>query len=173
MRKFNIILFILLFTGNSYANNVVYLDIQFLINNSNLGKVYKEELLVIQNKLKSELKSKEDLIKKKEIELNNQKNVLKQKEFEKKLKDLDNLIIDYRTYSNKEKKKINKQKKTYSDKIIKLINPLLTTYVEKNNIKIVIEKKNVLIGIKTLDITNEILKILNNETQKKKLINEN
>ena len=64
MRKFNIILFILFFTSNSYANNVVYLDIQFLINNSNLGKVYKEELLVIQNKLKSELKSKEDLIKK-------------------------------------------------------------------------------------------------------------
>ena len=167
MRKFNIILFILLFTSNSYANNVVYLDIQFLINNSNLGKVYKEELLVIQNKLKSELKSKEDLIKKKETELNNQKNILKQEEFQKKLKDLDNLIIDYRTYNNKETKKINKQKKIYSDEIIKLINPLLTTYVEKNNIKIVIEKKNVLVGIKTLDITNEILKILNNETKKK------
>ena len=169
MRKFNIILFILLFTSNSYANNVVYLDIQFLINNSNLGKVYKEDLLVIQNKLKSELKSKEDLIKKKETELNNQKNILKQEEFQKKLKDLDNLIIDYRTYNNKEKKKINKQKKIYSDEIIKLINPLLTTYVEKNNIKIVIEKKNVLVGIKTLDITNEILKILNNETKKKKI----
>ena len=49
----------------------------------------------------------------------------------------------------------------------------MTEYVEKNKIDLVIEKKNILIGIKTLDITNQILILLNEETKKKKLINEN
>ena len=53
------------------------------------------------------------------------------------------------------------------------MNPLLTKYVEKNNILLVLEKKNILVGIKTLDITNDILKILNQETKTKNLINEN
>ena len=53
----------------------------------------------------------------------------------------------------------------YSDEILKKLNPILTSYVEKNNIKIVIEKKDVLVGIKTLDITKDVLKILNEKTK--------
>ena len=66
-----------------------------------------------------------------------------------------------------------KNKQKYSNKILKILNPLLTEYVEKNNITLVIEKKNILVGIKTLDITKNILDILNDETLKKKLTNEN
>ena len=62
-------------------------------------------------------------------------------------------------------------KKDYSTNILKILNPLLSNYVEKNNINIVIDKKNVLVGIKTLDVTNDLLKILDNEVNKKKLIN--
>ena len=65
------------------------------------------------------------------------------------------------------------KKKNYSAQILKILNPLLTKYVENNNITLVIEKKNVLVGIKTLDITKNILKILNDEVEKNKLINEN
>ena len=56
---------------------------------------------------------------------------------------------------------------------MKIINPILTNYVNQNNIKLVIDKKNVLVGIKTLDITNTILDILNKHTNEKNLINEN
>ena len=55
---------------------------------------------------------------------------------------------------------------------MKILNPLLTKYVEKNNISLVLEKKNVLVGVKTLDITNDLIKIFNNETKEKKLIDE-
>ena len=65
------------------------------------------------------------------------------------------------------------KKKNYSAQILKILNPLLTQYVDNNNITLVIEKKNVLVGIKTLDITKNILKILNDEVEKNKLINEN
>ena len=53
------------------------------------------------------------------------------------------------------------------------LNPLLTSYVETNNINLVIEKKNVLIGIKSLDITNDILIIFNEETKNISKLNDN
>ena len=40
-------------------------------------------------------------------------------------------------------------------------------------ILLLIQKKNVLIGMKTLDITNQILLIFNEEIKKNKIINEN
>ena len=112
----------------------------------------------------SDLKEKKILIKEKENELNNQKNVLKKEEFNKRLI-LDKMIIDYRTF-NKEQNKIINKKKFYSDDILKLINPILTTYVEDKKIDLVIDKRNVLVGIKTLDITNDILNKLNDQTKK-------
>ena len=54
-----------------------------------------------------------------------------------------------------------------------LLNPLLTKYVDNNNIKLVVEKKNIIVGIKSLDITNDILKILNQETKNNNLLNDN
>ena len=65
------------------------------------------------------------------------------------------------------------QKKNYSNKILQTLNPILTNYVEENNISLVVEKKNILVGVKTLDITNQILLIFNEEIKKNKLINEN
>ena len=54
-----------------------------------------------------------------------------------------------------------------------LLNPLLTNYVDKNGIILVVEKKNILVGIKSLDITTNILNLLDEETLKNNLINEN
>ena len=56
--------------------------------------------------------------------------------------------------------------------MLKIINPIITSYVEDKNINLVIEKKNVLVVIKNLDITKNILDLVNEETNKKKLINE-
>ena len=65
------------------------------------------------------------------------------------------------------------EKKKYSSKILMILNPLLTNFVEKNNIKLVLEKKNILVGAKVLDITQNIMTILNNETKRNNYLDEN
>ena len=65
------------------------------------------------------------------------------------------------------------KKKNYTLKILDVLNPLITSYVKKNNINLVLEKKNVLIGIKDLDISKNILLKLNEYTKQNNLINEN
>ena len=57
--------------------------------------------------------------------------------------------------------------------ILQVLNPLLTNYVDTNKITLVIEKKNILVGIKTLDITDKIIQILNAQTKEQNLLNEN
>ena len=53
----------------SYANsnnNIVFLDVQYLIDNSNLGKKYKKDILQLKDQNKLKLKVKEEKIKEKE-----------------------------------------------------------------------------------------------------------
>ena len=87
--------------------------------------------------------------------------------------ELNKIVNKYQSDRKILNKKFTDEKNKYTSKILELLNPLLTEYVEKNNIHLVIEKKNVLIGMKTLDITNQILLIFNEEIKKNKIINEN
>ena len=89
------------------------------------------------------------------------------------MKELNNLINDYQITKNKSNKIVNDEKKKYSLIILKNINPILTNYAKENNITLILEKKNILVGVKTLDVTNVILNLLNKETKNKKLINDN
>ena len=171
MKKFLLIFVFFFFQNNAFSKNIVYIDIQYIIDNSDLGIFYKSKInkLVDNNKENSKIKKKE--IKQKEEEINNQKNLLSKEEIEKKIVSLNKLVKNYQIEQNKKNKLVIDEKKNYTSKILKLLNPLLTNYVEKNKITLVVDKKNILIGIKSLDITPDILKILNDETKKKNLLN--
>ena len=174
MRKifFFLIIFFQIFLSKSYSQ-IVYLDVQYIIDNSELGKFYKSKIQKIQEKNSNDLKIEKTLIKKKENEINNQKNILKKEEIDNKIKEINKLLKNYKSNLQKFNNEIIDNKKKYSEKILTVLNPILTSYVEKNKINLVIEKKNVLVGIKTLDITNQIMILLNEETVKKNLVNEN
>ena len=94
-------------------------------------------------------------------------------EKQKKLDEINLMIQNYQITRNNNNKKIVNEKNKYSKKILTILNPLLTNYVEKNKIDIVLKKKDVLVGINKLDITNEILNIFNNETKNKEFQDEN
>ena len=49
---------------------------------------------------------------------------------------------------------------------MKEITPILTEYVTKNNISILLEKKNIVIGKSNLDITKTILVLLDEKIDK-------
>ena len=48
----------------------------------------------------------------------------------------------------------------YTKTILDALNPIVSSYVEKNSILIVFEKKNIIIAKKDLDITIPIMNIL-------------
>ena len=147
-------------------NNIAFLDVQFIIDRSNLGVQYKKKIEQKVKEIQSTLSNFESKIKKKEIEINNKKNILKKEEITLMINKLNNDLKEYKILRKSLNEDLIKEKRLYSKKILEILNPLLTNYVETNNIKLVIEKKNILVGVKTLDITTQILEIFNKETKK-------
>ena len=147
-------------------NNIAFLDVQYIIDRSNLGVQYKKKIDQKVKEIQSKLSNSESKIKKKEIEINNKKNILKKEEITLMINELNNDLKEYKTLRKLLNEDLIKEKRLYSKKILEILNPLLTSYVETNNIKLVIEKKNILVGVKTLDITTQILEIFNKETKK-------
>ena len=172
MKKFVIFFFFYLFANVNADDKIVYLDIQYIIDNSILGVHYKSLIKNIENENKTQILIKQKKIKEKEQQLKNQKKLIKEEEFNLKIVELNKLVKRYNEESRNLKKTLIDEKKKYTTKMLKIINPIITGYVEDKNINLVIEKKNILVGIKTLDITKNILDLVNEETNKKKLINE-
>ncbi len=172
MKKFVIFFFFYLFANVNADDKIVYLDIQYIIDNSILGIHYKSLIKNIENDNKTQILIKQKQIKEKEQQLKNQKKLIKEEEFNLKIVELNKLVKKYNEENRNLKKMLINEKQKYTTKMLKIINPIITSYVEDKNINLVIEKKNVLVGIKTLDITKNILDLVNEETNKKKLINE-
>ena len=173
MRFLLVILFFLIPINSFSQNNIVYLDIQFIIDNSDIGKFYKTKMDEISNKNINQLTSDKTLIKKMETDLNNQKNILSEKEIKNKVEELNKLINSYQSKRSKQKKEFLYKKNEYSSKILQILNPIISEYADNNNISLVLKKKNILLGQKSLDITNLILDKINQETKNKNLLNEN
>ena len=171
MKKLLFIFIFSLFNTSAYSNNIVFLDVQYIIEKSEIGIFYKNKIKIFKEKKLKDIISQENEIKDKENEIKAQKNILSKDKINLKVENINKLLKNYQKNRNKFNKEIDEQKKNYTSKILKILNPLITEYVEKNKITLVIDKKNILIGINNLDINNNILEILNKYTADNKLIN--
>ena len=153
------------------ANELIsYVDMDLLMNSSEAAKSIKSQLTAIHKKTTAELKKIEEELKKEESDLIKQKNVISNEEFEKKLSLLRNKASDYQKQRKKFNDSINKKRLDATSELISLIQPILAEYANNNSISIIFQKKNIIIGKTELDITEDILKILN-ENHKKIAIN--
>ena len=110
-----IIILILLFLLNSNIassnSNIVYLDIQFIVDKSDLGLFYKKKIKKLQDQINQDVKKKEKIIKDKETDIKNKKNILSNDELNKSLNDLEKTIKEYRTYRNQRNELVINEKK--------------------------------------------------------------
>ena len=79
----------------------------------------------------------------------------------------------YQKDLKKNNENLSSEQKKFTKKILENLNPIVTKYVKDNNILLVLDKKNILVGSKTLDITENILIKLNKYTIDKDLLSEN
>ena len=90
---------------------------------------------------------------------------MKKEEFNEKFTILSNEINIYKSEKKSSLNKLNKIKLDNTKKILEILNPIITNYVDKNSISLVLPKKNIIVGKKNLDITDEIVKLLNDKVQ--------
>ncbi len=169
-KKTLIFLFFFLFSLNSYSlDQVVIVDVDYLLNNSKAGKNIQEQLKKINDARIKEIKSKDKLFKEKEAKLIAQKKILSEEEFVKKVNELKEEVIKSNSLRQKEMEQSNKKRNDALSKLLKEINKLLIEYSEKTKISMMLDKKNVIISRNENDITKEILNLLDKKITKIKL----
>ncbi len=167
MKKNLLIFFLIFFTNNSYADNkVLYLDINFILNTSTAGKFLNDELNNINKKNLEEFKKIENSIKSDDDKLSKQKNIIKEDEYKTKVIELRSKYKSFQELMKKKNNDLNKIRENGANQILVVINELLTDYSSKNNISLIVDKKNIIIGKSELDVTNVILDLLNKKIKK-------
>ena len=55
------------------------------------------------------------------------------------------------------------------NQLLKALNPILEKYMKENKIRLVLDKKNIVIGDSSLDLTDKIIELLNKEIKSLKI----
>ena len=171
MKKFIIVLLILLNQINFvYAEvNIVFVDLNKIMTTSKPGSFILENLNKKNNQLLNNFKKDEKKLKDDEIKLISQKNILSEEEFKSTVKKLKIQINTYNENRKKTIKDFNILKAETTDKFMKMINSIFIKYSNDKSISMIFDKKNMIIGKSELDITDEIIKIVNNEIKEFKI----
>ena len=169
--KFFISLLLTLFIINNTANaeKIVYIDMDKIMQISKAGKTAIEKINNQKKKDVNKFRKIEEDLKAQEMDLINKKNVLSSEEFNKKIESLTKKINDYRKLRQEAIDSSTKNRLNASADFANKIKPILAQYAGDNNIDMVIQKKNIIMGKSSLDITNEILKIVDNKISNLKI----
>ena len=170
----NFFLVILLFFLSSInivaANsNIVFIDIDRVITTSKAGSSVLKQLNELNNKNIKKLKNEEKILKDKETKLITQKNILSESEFQSSIDKLRLEINNHNKNKNKILSDFAKLKLANTNRLLELITPILTAYSKEKSIAMILQKKDLVIGKTELDISNEIIKIVNSDINEFKI----
>ena len=156
---FFLILFLYIFSGNLFAE-IFYIDIDKIINQTNVGKHINKEFQ--NSKKKNEAKNLEskNQLKKREDSLISQKNILEENEFNNKLKLFRKDVNDFNQSSQKSNRDLQNKLMNNKANFLKLIEPILLDYVATNNITYLLQKKYIIVGHNDLNKTTDIIKLV-------------
>ena len=89
----------------------------------------------------------------KKLELIAQKNILSQEDFQKELSNLRKEIINFQKQQVKARDDINKLRIGATNKLISQLSPILQEYAKRNSVSLILQKKNIVMGKKEIEIT--------------------
>ena len=166
---FLIILFFSINIHLAYAEKIVYIDMDRIMQISKAGKNAISKINDQKKKDVSKFQKIEKELKLKEEDLIKKKNVISAEEFNKKLENLSKEINNYRTLRQEAIDLSTKSRLNASADFAEKIKPILAEYASENNLDMIIQKKNIIMGKTDLDITDEILKIVDKKINKLKV----
>jgi len=157
-----IVLVYFLTTSSVYSSgNTVFLDIDYVLNNSNLGKSIYVELEKLNKSNIKKLSSKEILLKEKKLAIDKTKNISSKEKLDEDINIFNKEVEQYRLEKNKLLENFKNKKKRELDNFLIKINPLIQEYMKNNSIDIVLEKNQIFMGNSLKDVSNDIINLIN------------
>ena len=163
LKKYILILlfFFLSITSLNASEKIAFIDVDYLLNNSDLGQIIFKELESVNKENIKKLSQKEKVIKQKKDAINKTKNISSKEQLEKDILNFNKDVEKFRLEKDTILKDFKLLKERKLDNFLKQINPLIQEYMRKNSIDIVLEKKQIFIGSSSVEITKDIKKFIN------------
>ena len=167
----NSLILLIIFFGFNYAYSEVphFVDFKKILNQSSAGKKAQEYL---KNKLENgikDLKKREKSIQEEEKKVIQQKKVISSEDYKKKVGDLRTKVSKLQKDRNDLLQSVAKDRKKARDELLKNLNPILKEYMQEKKIRIVLDKKNILAADEDLEITKDIMTLLDKKLRSIKL----
>ncbi len=161
LKKFFLYIFLcLIFTKISYSEDkVVFIDINYIFKNSNIGKELNLKILDEDKNLKKEINNYRKKIDDEKNKILSQKNVLSVEDYNKKIVVLENDIKNINLEIKKKNDNFINLKKKIENSFSKKLNLIIEEYSLKHSIGIILNKEDLLMAKKNLDITLDVLKL--------------
>ena len=162
MKKILLTVFILfLYHQNLSANTTFFLDFKYILNESDAGKKAQNFLKNKLDKGFKDINSKQDKIVDEEKKIIQQKKIISGEEYKKKISKLRSDVSSLQKQRNKLLQSVATQRAKAKAELLKALNPIVKDYMKERKIRMVIDKKNVLLADENLDITKDIIGLLN------------
>ena len=149
-----------------FAKDIVYIDLEKIIKESEPGSSLIRKFKDLNRINLEKFKDAELDFKNKEKKLLVQKNIISEKDFKSKVNVLRSEINAYNKNKEKTINNLNKIRLNSTESLLKSINPILGRYSKENDILLILQKKFLVIGKSELDITDEIMILVNKEIKK-------
>ena len=163
--KFLIIIFFFLNIQNLHAGNVYFIDFNKVLNESIAGKKAQDSLKKKFSTESGKFNNIEKSLIEKEREIISKRKILAKEEYQKQVIQLRKDVTKVQKDKKNSLNNLGKMRAKARTELLSKLNPILKAYMEKNKIQIVIDKKEVLYGNSVLEITNQIMEILNKEVK--------
>jgi Skp family chaperone for outer membrane proteins len=171
-KTFKYLIFISSFFFSNIAlsnNNIYYIDMNFIMNNSLAGKSIVNQLDIKKKSNFESFKKEETDLKNEETKLLSQKNILDKDEFKEKVILFKEKVSKYNKKRNKILNNLKNHKNNAQQALTKKLTPILANYAKDNSISFILSKQDIIIGKTELDLTNAIIEILNKEIKTVKI----
>ena len=163
--KFCIIIFLFFNVQNLHAGDVYFIDFNKVLNESIAGKKAQDSLKKKFTTESGKFNNIEKGLIEKEREIISKRKILAKEEYQKQVIQLRKDVTKVQKDKKNSLNNLGKMRAKARTELLSKLNPILKAYMEKNKIQIVIDKKEVLYGNSGLEITNQIMEILNKEVK--------
>ena len=160
------IILLFIFFPASAENNIAYLDISLMMSKSLAGQSIQKQLEIKHKKNIENFKKKEKEFKDKEEKILAKKNVLSKEDYEKEISKLRIEVKDFRIKRKEAIDSLTKKRLESIQNLLDILSPILGEYSKEKNISVIIDKKYIIVGKTELNITNEILNLLDEKVKK-------
>ena len=140
-----------------------YINFKYILNESKAGKKAQETLKSKLSKGIANIKEKEKNLQDEEKKIISQKKILKPEEYRDKVNQLRTKVSKLQKERNNLLENTCKQRNKARDELLKNLNPIIKNYMAEKKIRMVLDKKSLLLADEKLDITKDIIDLLNKQ----------